>query len=372
MLWYKNRIIINSPQRDKTVKIGIITDVVRDCSTGIGKYSENLIQPLTEIYRNDEFVLIDYEVNIFNQKKLLLVNNCSQKFFKTFVWHNILPRKIAQIKFDYILNLTSCPHLYPYKQKEIFFVYDLSLSMMPYTHPLSGVIYNKLLFRKALKDCHKIITISENSKKDLINNYNIPDNKIEIIYPIISKQTLAEKRPRLPVSNQYILYIGTIESRKNITTLVRAYHFLVKNKNFVHKLILCGKEGLGYTEIHNLIGKLNLQEKVLFTGYVTDAEKKYLYKHADLFVYPSLYEGFGIPPLEAMGYGCPVITSNVSSLPEVVGNAGLMINPHSELDLALAIDKMINNRALRNQMIKRGFRQARKFSSCTNINNLFT
>ena len=169
-----------------------------------------------------------------------------------------------------------------------------------------------------------------------------------------------------------LLYLGTLEPRKNITLIIEALYQLKLTPLFSYQLIIAGKKGWGYSKIFRLIKKLRLGKKVTFTDYVSDAEKKYLYKHADLFIYPSLYEGFGIPPLEAMAYGCPVITSNTSSLPEVVSDAGLMINPYNVKALVSAIKKVLNNKKRKKEMIEKGFKQAKKFTSPNNLSQLFT
>lgn len=354
------------------MKIGVITDVIREDSTGIGKYSKYLIEALVKKYKGSEFYFIDYEKNDFNRKNLILIENHSKRFFKTIVWHNILPRKVAKVKFDYILNLIGCPHFYSYKQREIIFVYDLSILLFPHTHPLSGVIYNRILFKKTVENCHKIITISENSKRELMDNYNISDKKIEIIFPTIPKPLKRENKFERPINGRYILYIGTIETRKNITSLLKAFYQLKRDNNYSHKLVIGGKKGIGCSDIFKLTKELKLEKMVVFTGYVTEKEKRCLYHHADLFVYPSLYEGFGMPPLEAMSYGCPVITSNTSSLPEVVGEAGIKIDPYDVNSLYLAMKKVLDKKTLRKQMIKIGYQQVKKFFSPSNLDKLFT
>lgn len=349
-------------------KIGLIIDSIRDKKTGIGYYSQSFIENLLKVDKNNKFYFIDYEKNKFIPKNLILLNNYFKKFFKTYTWHNILPIQLRKLDLDFIFNLSGCPHLFSFKQKEIFFVYDLSWLVIPETHPQSRVLIYKLLFAKTIKSCHKIVVISKSTKNDLIKYFKIPLNKIVVIYPSLPKVSIIQKKPKITIKKPYILYLGTLEPRKNINSIIKAFSQLKSTSFFPYQLIIAGKNGWGYSEIFRLVKKLHLEKDVIFTGYVSEAEKKYLYKNAKLFIYPSFYEGFGIPPLEAMAYGCPVITSSTSSLPEVVSNAGIMVNPYNIDELALTIKKVINDKKLRIDMIKKSLLQARKFYRQQNIN----
>lgn len=352
-------------------KIGLIIDSIRDKKTGIGYYSQSFVENLLKFDKGNKFYFIDYEKNKLFFKNLILLNNHFKKFFKTYTWHNILPIQLRKLDLDFIFNLSGCPHFLKFKQKEIFFVYDLSWLVTPETHPQSRVLIYKLLFAKTIKSCHKIVVISKSTKNDLIRYFKIPLNKIVVVYPSLPKVKIIQKRPKIPIKKPYILYLGTLEPRKNITLIIEALYQLKSSSLFPYQLIISGKKGWGYSKIFKLIKQLYLEKEVIFTDYVTDEEKKYLYKHASLFVYPSFYEGFGIPPLEAMTYGCPVITSNTSSLSEVVGDAGLMIDPYNVKALVSAIKKVLINKKLKKEMIDKGFKQAKKFYSHNNLNQLF-
>lgn len=343
------------------MKIGIVTDSIREKLTGIGNYSKNFIENLLKVDKKNKYSFIDYERNKFNCKNLIFVKHPLKKIFKTYVWHNILPLKTRRLQLDFIFNLSGCPHFLKFKQKEIFFVYDLSWLVAPETHPQSRVLIYKLLFAKTIKNCHKIVVISKSTKNDLIRYYKIPSNKIVVVYPSLPKISVIQKKPKIVIKKPYILYLGTLEPRKNITLIIEALYQLKSPSLFPYQLIISGKKGWGYSGIFRLVKKLHLEKDVIFTGYVSEAEKKYLYKNAKLFIYPSFYEGFGIPPLEAMAYGCPVITSDTSSLPEVVSNAGIMVNPYNIDELALTIKKVLNDKKLKIDMIKKGFKQEKKF-----------
>lgn len=352
------------------MKLGIIIDSIRNEMTGIGNYTKNLCIGIQK-YKNIDINYIDYEENNFNKEGLIKVNN-PFPFFKTYLWYNYLPSQLNKLNFDYVLNTSGGPHILPYKYKEIFFVYDLTWLTVQEAHPYSRVLIFKVLFSKTIKSCYKIVVISQSTKLDLMKYYHVPENKITVIYPSFSKVDTRAHKPKIQIKKPYILYLGTLEPRKNIILIIRAFHQLKSMSLFPYQLIIAGKKGWGFKEIFDTIDKLGLEKDVIFTGYVSDAERKYLYKNAELFIYPSLYEGFGIPPLEAMNYGCPVITSNTSSLPEVVGDAGIMIDPYNEKALISAITKVINDKKLRKEMIGKGFKQAKKFNSPNNLSQLFT
>ena len=219
-----------------------------------------------------------------------------------------------------------------------------------------------------LKRSDKIIAVSYSTKQDLMNYFKISDNKIKVIYEAadqifqpLSSEKVQHFKDKYDLNYQYILYVGTLEPRKNIPLIIKAFYILNK-EGFQHKLVIAGKKGWKYKTIYQLIDKLNLQKEVIFIGFIPDNDLPALYNAANLFVYPSLYEGFGLPPLEAMSCGCPVITSNISSLPEVVGDAGIMIDPYSVDELYEAMHKVLINEIVRKDMIKKGLERSQMFS----------
>lgn len=345
------------------MKIGIIADSIREKPTGIGKYSENLIENLLKVDKKNKYSLLDYEENEFNKKNLCLIRNYFLRIpVKTYTWYNVLPFQIKNFDFDFIFNISGTPHVFRFFQKEILWVYDLSVILFPQFHTWWRVLINKFLFKRSLHNAYKIVVISESTKKDLIRYYKISDEKIIIIYPQISTFKNKKVKPEMVPENPYLLYLGTLEPRKNIPFLIKAFKKVKDDLEVPHKLIIAGKKGWGFKEIFDTVHKFDLEKEVVFTGYVSEAEKKYLYKHADLFIYPSLYEGFGIPLLEAMNYGCPVITSNTSSLPEVAGKAGILINPNNLNELVNSIKKVLTDEKIKDKMINESFLQTKKFS----------
>lgn len=222
---------------------------------------------------------------------------------------------------------------------------------------------------KGLEKADRIIAISESTKKDIIECIDYPKDEIDVIYngvdhnifhPMHVPQKFLEKY-ELNKQCKNILYVGAEDARKNLSTLLKALN-LVKKEFSDIMFIKVGDPGW-HSERHilkKLIKDLDLNAK--FVGYVPEHELPYFYNSADVFVFPSLYEGFGLPPLEAMACGTPVVTSNTSSLPEVVGNAGIMVDPLDVDGFAEAIIKVLDNENLRNTLIQRGLERAREFT----------
>lgn len=217
----------------------------------------------------------------------------------------------------------------------------------------------------------KIFTISNASKNDILKEYKKPEEDVIVTYPGVKDEvknmknelTKKELEEKFAVVGDYILFVGTLQPRKNIVRLIEAFSRIKqKEKTKKLELILVGKKGWLYEEILDAPNTYNVRGVVKFLDFVRDEELSALYKHALCFVLPSLYEGFGLPVLEAMRYGCPVITSNVSSLPEAGGDAALYVDPMDVSDIEGKLKKVIDSPTLRKQMIEKGYKQVKKFS----------
>jgi len=223
---------------------------------------------------------------------------------------------------------------------------------------------------KGLRKAEKIITVSEFSKKDISKYIKYPEDQIEIIPPAVdhnlyypNRNRAALKKYRIEETEKVILYVGAEEPRKNIQLLINSFSKL-KNKIPQVKLLKVGTPNyLGVREkLLEQIESFNLQKDIIFTGYVSERELAEIYNAVDLFVFPSLYEGFGIPPLEAMACGTPVITSNTSSLPEVVGDAAIVVDPYDADKLVEEMYQLLTDDGLKKEMIRKGLKRSKMFS----------
>jgi len=245
-------------------------------------------------------------------------------------------------------------------------IYDLSFLIFPQGFKYLKRLYLTLLTRLSARKARRIITISESTKRDTVRLLGVSSEKVDVVYcgvdkafHPLSEREVAPFRQKCGLPERMILFVGTIEPRKNVVRLVEAYSHL---RDRQVKLVIGGARGWLYEEVFARVEELDLTGDVLFPGYISPDELPLWYNAAEMFVYPSLYEGFGLPPLEAMACGTPVITSNVSSLPEVVGEAGLTVDPMDSKGLAEAMNQVLGDEVLRQSMRERGLARAGHFS----------
>ncbi|MFP4099273.1 glycosyltransferase family 4 protein [Coleofasciculus sp.] len=245
-------------------------------------------------------------------------------------------------------------------------IYDLTF--VKYLDYIDSVVktYSKRV-QKCLTWTDLVITISESSKNDIIEYLNVNPDRIYVT-PLASRYSsdnlLIPSNPSVnyDFSYPYILFVSTIEPRKNVTTLVSAFNYLKQKHKIEHHLILIGQKGWHYKPIFAAIENSPWNHHIHHLDYLCDEHVARFYSNADVFVYPSHYEGFGLPVLEAMTLGAPVVTSNTSSLPEVAGDAALLIDPNNPMELAEAILKVISDSQLRQNLIQKGKARAKLYS----------
>jgi len=360
------------------MNIGIdIRVLARGTRTGVEEYTINLL---------DELLLLEPKINYklfynaYKKAKLnypwLFLDNVNLKSFRIpnrlFF---ISARYFNQPKIDKLLGKVDIyfnPHFFTAPLsigcKKVITFHDLSFERYPYFFSWRKRAWQKFLVdaRKEAEKADRIIAVSQSTKDDLIKIYGIEPKKIKVIYSGVGKQfrpfvqglSLISKKYNLP--NKFILYFGTIEPRKNIIGLIKAFELLRRKQSI--KLVIAGTKGWLYKDILRTARESKYSRDIIFTGFVEDKDKPYLYNLAELFVYPSFFEGFGFPPLEAMACGKPTIVSVNSSLPEVVGQGALMINPDNIDELAWAMEIILTDKELKEQLIKKGLNQAKKFS----------
>lgn len=278
---------------------------------------------------------------------------------------------LAKIKPDVILSPT---HYIPrfIKAKRVPVIFDLAFIHFPEMFKKDDLYKLTNWTKTSILESAHIITISQSSKKDIIETYKVPEKKVTVSYPgyndevfrLIKDQDKIEQiREKYKVVGDYIIYIGTVQPRKNLLRLIRSMKKIEDLKLVVvGKIRGKGKQGWMNEEILEEPKKLEIQEKIIFTDYVPPAELPYLITGSKAFVLPSLWEGFGIPVVEAMACGVPVITSNVSSLPEVVSDAGLLVNPKSETQIEQAIRLLTTDKKLHARLSRKALEQSKKFS----------
>lgn len=241
-------------------------------------------------------------------------------------------------------------------------VHDLGYLRFPGSHPLIDRLYLDWSTRHSARAARCVIAVSQATADDLIELNGVPRQKIRVVHSGVDEAMEAVPLPeRFAIPGPYILHVGSLHPRKNLARLVEAFA-LVKDTLGDLRLVLAGRPGWGYDRLLERIDELGLAGRVILPGYVSDEERSVLYRGARVYAFPSLYEGFGFPVLEAMAYGVPVVCSNTSSLPELVGDAALTVDPLDVQGLAEAVKRLLVDETLRRDLVQRGFRRVELFS----------
>ena len=347
------------------MKIGIITGDHKRNQTGIGNYCFEMIKYLKH---KNSVSLIKHSSGDDEPGCDTIISNFPPGNFSYLLWSMSLSLHRDKLKdFDIIHNPSQYPVI-PMGKKYVITIHDL----IPVLYPqMVGKIHANA-FKKyipyIIKHSSKIISISKSTKNDIIRLYSINPDKIDVIpngvsesFKIMPSSLLNEFRERYKLTNPYILFVGALEPKKNIPNLIKSFFYLLQEKP-EFELIIAGKKSWYYEDIFQTIKNLGIQTQVRFLNYVTSEDLPLLYNAAEIFVFPSIYEGFGLPPLEAMKCGTPVITSNVSSLPEVMGEKGIMVEPDDPVALCEAMKKLIQDISFREDQVKYGLERSRQFS----------
>ncbi|MBU0597363.1 glycosyltransferase family 4 protein [Patescibacteria group bacterium] len=361
------------------MKIGI------DCRTilnpklgegaGVGHYTYYLVKNLIKIDKKNQYILFfDWrfrDMKEFESKNVKVKNfpfSQYNKFLPFAYSHMLISAYLIKENLDIFHSpVSSLPLTYP--KKSLVTVHDLAIYKNPAWFP-SQIFSTKLLVPQSLRKADKIIAVSQSTRKDLKDIFNVPAKKMKVIYegtvvkkvPVKSRHLDGHKK--FKIWPNYIFFVGTLEPRKNVQNIIRAYKKLIDGKQGFQKyqLVLAGSKGYKNEQVFNEIKTLKLAKQVKYIGYITHNQKMDLLRKATCFIFPSSYEGFGLPVVEAMALGTPVITSNVSSLPEVASQAALLVDPEKELDIAKALKRLLSNKALQESLKKKGLQRAKEFT----------
>lgn len=334
--------------------------------TGIGTYTYELINNINKTdCLNDYLIFLpdttSFDINLNSNFKLRNINiNAKNNFWTEVNIPNIL--KDSEVELYHVpQNGVGLPT--DKKCKFIITLHDIIPYKMPETVSSGYLkIFNEEI-PKIVSLCDGIITVSNYSKNDIAKAFNFPKDKIFVTYlsaediyrPLdkLKSKKIIEKK--YGIHDDFILYVGGFSPRKNIAGIIKAFEQISHHVDKNLKLVIAGKKGISYANYVSLTEKLNLASKVIFPGFINLYDMPYLYNSAKLLVYPSFYEGFGLPPLEAMACGTPVIVSNSTSLPEVFGKSSIMVDPHNIKNLGDSIYECLENNLLRRQLISEGF-----------------
>ena len=364
------------PYNKGFLRIGINARYAQRQITGIERYTVELIRNLARIDAKNRVMLF------FNKHERIpkLTNN---PFFQNYISSFPTTRTSMRILWDQIFLYFEIkknrldifhgpsfvvPILKPKRCKYVTTIHDLSWFYYPESFTFLNRLFFTLFLPRSINNSDMIIADSYSTKKDIIKFFKVSSEKIKVIYLGIDerfkKSSASEVRnilDKYTLPPDFILSIGSLLPRKNVVNILKAFHAL-KKKGHKEKLVIIGKKAWLYEQIFSVIKEYHLEDDVIFTGYVDDRDLPALYSASELLLFPSLYEGFGLPILEAMACGCPVITSNISSMPEVAGGAAVLVNPKHIDSITQAVDHILLNTGLKDSLIKKGYEQAKKFN----------
>ncbi|MDW8849261.1 glycosyltransferase family 1 protein [Flavobacterium sp. MMLR14_040] len=348
---------------------------------GVGVYAMSLLKEINKIKKSEEYFVAvlndDYEViellkesNVF---KIIYLKKIFRRLVFRFLFEQFyLPILILKNKIDVVHSLHYSFPILPMKVKKVVTLHDMTFFLYPNFHKKINVFFFTNMIKFSVKCCDEIICVSEATKRDVFNILNVKkdlrekfvvvplgvDDRKEIVLNgkdsnILLKHSLEPKK--------YLLFIGTIEPRKNIKSILEAYS-MIHEKYLDYKLVIVGRKGWHYDNVYQTVEELKLGDRIVFTDFVTENEKNNLLANCYLFLYPSFYEGFGIPVLEAMSFGIPTITSKISSMPEVSGDAAILIDPYNVKEIADGITLLIDDKFLYQDLVAKSLKQVKKFT----------
>jgi glycosyltransferase involved in cell wall biosynthesis len=364
------------------MKVGIDIRTLMDARySGVSEYTFNLVEEILKLDKNDyrlfyncfgdclnipEFSGGKFKVVKYNYPNKIL----NYLFFKFFNYPKIDKELGADVFFMPHINFIGKSAA----TKSLITIHDLSFLKYPEFFSWRKNFWHRMInVKKLIKRFNRVVAVSENTKQDIVELCGINPDKVEVIYSGIGEEfrkinanekKSAEVRDKYKLPEKFILYLGTLEPRKNVDGIIRAYNKLRADSRELqdYKLVIAGGKGWKSDNIYKEWECSGFKNDIKFLGYVDSKDKVYLYNLADVFVYPSFYEGFGFPPLEAMACGLPVIISYAASLPEVAGDAALMVDPYNINDITKAMAEVLTDESLKNKLIERGLARAKKFS----------
>lgn len=360
------------------MKIGIDARVLLDKNySGVANFTFYLLKNLLKIDKSNTY---SFFYNSFKSLELPILSDNKIEIIKTSYPNKLFNYFFQKIfnfpKLDKVINQSDIfysPHInfssFSNKTKSVITIHDLSFLRYPEFFSFRKNLWHQAInIKKSINKYDKIVAVSQNTKNDIIELLKVSEKKIEVIYPGLPDYPKNDKewpndylKIEYGINSDYILYFGTIEPRKNISGLISAYN-LLRDKGLNCLLVLVGAWGWKTKEVKNKWQSSKYKDDIKFIGYISDELKPLFYKQATVLAYPSFYEGFGFPPLEAMYFNLPVVAGNVSSLPEILGDSAILVNPDKPQDLAEALEMVLKDENLRNKMKVLGQKRISKFS----------
>ncbi len=350
------------------MKIGIdASRIALEQRTGTENYTYKLIEALKKVDQTNKYIL--YFNKIPNYFEISQQNVSTRVIPMTRLWTQFRLAVECLVRMPDILFVPA--HTIPFirwpKLKTIVTVHDLGAEFLAAYHRFPQKLYLNWSTKYVASNANHIIAVSESTKKDLVKTFKVDPQRISVVPEAVDTNNfycrgvreVAQVKKELGITKPYLLFVGTIQPRKNLEKLIEAFSQL-QDKNL--ELILAGRPGWLYEDIYAAPKKFNVAGRVKFLGYVNEDQLPALYSGAEAFVFPSLYEGFGLPLLEAMATGTPVITSKTSCMPETTGGNAILVNPNKTREITQAMAKVLTDKLLRAELTAAGLRWAKQFT----------
>lgn len=336
--------------------------------TGIGVYLNSLLQAIQELDQENQYYLISngaIHFEVVNPRWKKLEGRLPQRKIGTLWMQVFVPRLASTLKLDLFWGPRhQLPLFMPKEIKTVLTVHDIVHLLFPRTMSLPNLVAERLLMQRSIRRADYVMADSQSTASGIQEHYQVRPTKIGVVYPggpTVSEQMHSPVSDDEKLPGKYFLFVGTLEPRKNLRAILGAFALLDTEREDVN-LVVVGNIGWKNKDVMSLLKAHRYRSRIHFTGYVDAARLSFIYRNALCLLYPSLYEGFGFPILEAMTYGVPVITSNISSMPEVAGDAAMLVNPNDINELANAMNMILSNGNLRDLMVFKGYKRLKEFS----------
>lgn len=351
------------------MNIGIDARFVQGPITGVTNYVINLLKGLSRVDKNNNYSIFLSRPNYNGRVPArgnfhININTVNALFWKN-LW---LPKEVKRLKID-VVHFPAYTGSLADVGSNVVTIHDVIHKINPAWFSKKELLLIDLPIQIAIKKAKKIIAVSESTKRDIIKYYKVKEDRISVtleaadssFMPIKDASLIGPVKNKYAINSEFILYVGVLFKRRNIDRLLEAFSMLKHKGDIEHKLVIVGL-GKEYSNLDYYIEKYSLKDDVIYLGYVEQSDMPILYNAASFFVYPSLYEGFGLPVLEAMSCAKAVITSNVSSMPELIGDTGLLVNPYNTQELYEAMSKLIKDDDFRGRLGLAALERSKNFS----------
>jgi len=360
------------------MRIGINARYLQNSRSGIAQYLYYLLLNLKAINKDNEYILLlgsngricedILDLGFLNDISKLPTTNQILKI----IWqHFYVPERLKNLRIDAFHEPTFIAPLFK-RCPTVITVHDLAFKFLPGCFTLRNRLYLGQLMQRSIDTSDRVIAVSENTRKDIMSNYNIDEKKIKVVYegvdevfhPVLDPEKVksAAVKAKYGIKSDFILAVSMISPRKNLINLIKAFNRLKQKHSIRHQLVIVGQKGWLFNEVFEEAAASSYAQDIVFCSFVSQDDLVMLYNVAEVFVYPSLYEGFGLPLLEAMACDCPVVASNRASVPEVCSDAALLIDPYDPVAMADAVFQALADAPLRKSMIEKGRKRVSVFS----------